>query len=228
MLTYFNAFISGELNPLFTHVVLLGGSIIAEFAVAAGIILESPKTKSFREWLGMALVLGGVSIGAVLTISLFVFDEGISRAQQSKIIALETRIAPRFISVDARNRISEKMRPFSSQQYFGMLADVPDAWDIWREINLALELAGWQRLPPPGLATTHAGLGPPAGIAIGPESGVMILYSARLFGMALRSRPQALADALRAEGIAAGAGLASGDVDNTPNAIAIVIGPKPQ
>src|ERR1017187_9611314 len=85
MLTYARAFLNGELNELVTHIVLLGGAIGAEFAVAAGIILEAPKVKDFREKLGMWLVLGGVLISAVFTVGLFVFDEGISRKQQSQI-----------------------------------------------------------------------------------------------------------------------------------------------
>ena len=92
MLTYFNAFISGELNSVFTHIVLLGGALAAEIAIAAGIILETPKEKSHREKLGMRLVIGGVVVSALFTIALFVFDEGISRAQQSLINKQESEI----------------------------------------------------------------------------------------------------------------------------------------
>src|SRR5947209_30875 len=99
MLTYVKAFFAGDLDPLLTHIVLLGGSVVAEFAVAIGIILESPKEKSCREIVGMCLVLGGVSIGAILTISLFVFDEGVSTAQQSRIIDLEQQIAYRSVDM---------------------------------------------------------------------------------------------------------------------------------
>jgi hypothetical protein len=61
------------------HVGLLGLSIAAEGAVAWGIWLESPKIKTCRDWLAMGLVLGGVVVGAICTIALFVFDEGTSR-----------------------------------------------------------------------------------------------------------------------------------------------------
>jgi hypothetical protein len=47
-------------------------------------------------------------------------------------------------------------------------------------------------------------------------------------GAAPQSRAQALADALRAEGIASGPGYASGEVDRKPNVILIEIGPKTQ
>lgn len=116
------------------------------------------------------------------------------------------------------------MKRFSGQEYSGMVAsDVGDAWDIWREISLSLELANWHKLPPSGLAATQ--YGPPASITIAPQLGVMVLF-AGIRWKELHARAQALADAITAEGIAAGAGPAS--MDQTPNAIIIVIGPKPQ
>lgn len=93
MSTFFNAFVSGELSPLLTHAILLGGAIAAEFAVAAGIILESPKNKTFREWLGLGLVFGGVLISSIFTISLFVFDEGVSDTQRSELKVAELQLA---------------------------------------------------------------------------------------------------------------------------------------
>ena len=47
-----------------------------------------PREKTCREWIGMGLVLGGVTIGALFTISLFVFDEGISLLAADTIKAL--------------------------------------------------------------------------------------------------------------------------------------------
>lgn len=57
------------------HDILLLGSILSEFLVASGIILETPKDKTRRERLGMYLVIGGVLSAAIFTISLFVYDE---------------------------------------------------------------------------------------------------------------------------------------------------------
>jgi hypothetical protein len=150
--------------------------------------------------------------------------EANARALEAQL-ALEKFKAPRSISVEARNRLAESMKEFGGQQYFGMVAsDVADAWDIWREISLSLELAGWKRLPPPGQTATQ--YGPPAGIPLAPQAGVMILSSVanipsenmRLYGVA-----KALAAKLTDESIIAGAGFA----DIQPNTIAIVIGPKP-
>jgi hypothetical protein len=141
-------------------------------------------------------------------------------------LELEKFKKPRSISVEQRNRIAEAMKEFAGQQYFGMVASgVPDAWDIWREISLSLEMAGWKRLPPPGLPVSQ--YGPPAGIPLAPQAGVMVISSVRNStpeeNMALHERAKALAAQLTDESIVAGAGFS---IELNPNTIAIVIGPK--
>jgi hypothetical protein len=110
-------------------------------------------------------------------------SDSTARAAEANARALEAQVslekfkAPRSISVEQRNSIAEEMKRFAGQQYFGMVAsDVADAWDIWREISLSLELAGWKRLPPPGLQVSQ--YGPPAGIPLAPQAVVMVLGSA--------------------------------------------------
>ena len=134
--------------------------------------------------------------------------------------------APRTISSEQRVRISELMHQFAGQEYWGMVAsDVGDAWALWREISVALEGAGWKRLPPVGLAATQ--YGPPAGIAIAPQEGVMILFAPSSWAE-LRPRAQALANVLTEMGVLSGFGAGSGSPEKAPNAIVIIIGPKPQ
>jgi hypothetical protein len=130
--------------------------------------------------------------------------------------------APRAISPEQRNRIAEKMKEFTGQEYAGMVAsDVGDAWSLWREIGLSLELAGWRsRLLSGPVATQY---GPPASIARAPLEGVMIWYSA-MHSNHVRAPAEALAKALKSEGTQTGSGPTS---DNT-SAVIIVIGPKPQ
>ena len=141
-------------------------------------------------------------------------------------LALEKYKAPRSISPEQRNRIAEEMKQFKGQQYFGMVAsDIADAWDIWREISLSLEIAEWKRLPPPGLQATQ--YGPPAGIALAPQAGVMILASVAndaSENMRLYDLAKILAARLTDRSIIAGAGFTQSQY---PNTIAIVIGPKP-
>jgi hypothetical protein len=152
--------------------------------------------------------------------------EANARAAEAQL-ALEKFKAPRSISVEARNRIAESLKEFSGQQYYGMVAsDVADAWDLWREISLSLELAGWKRLSPPGLQVSQ--YGPPAGIPLAPQAGGMILGSAGKSTaeetMVTHERAEALAASLTDESVIAGPGFST---DIPANTIAIVIGPKP-
>ncbi len=105
MLTYLSSFFSGDVDPTWPHVILLSVTVLASFAVAAGIIFESPKYSESIHRAATRLVIGGVAVEAVCTIFLFVFDEGISNAQQSKIIALETQIAPRSLTKEQYDAI---------------------------------------------------------------------------------------------------------------------------
>jgi hypothetical protein len=98
MPAYLSHFFSGEVDPTWPHAILLTVTVLASFAVAAGIIFESPEYSASVHRVATWCVIVGVAIEAVCTITLFVFDEGISSAQQSKIIALETRLAPRVLT----------------------------------------------------------------------------------------------------------------------------------
>src|ERR1700724_2043035 len=85
MLTYLSHFFSGEVDPGWPHGILLSATVLASFAVAAGILLERPKYSESVHRVATWLVLSGVAVEAFCTIVLFVFDEGISNAQQDKI-----------------------------------------------------------------------------------------------------------------------------------------------
>jgi hypothetical protein len=231
MLTYVSAFISGELEPFWPHVWLLSFSVLASIAVGVGIIFERPKYSPSVHRVAFWLIVGGVIFEAICTIFLFVFDEGISRsqqskidAQQSKIIALETRLAPRVISPEQRERIIEKMKQFAPQSFSGRVAaGSEDAWDLWREISLALELAGWKKLPPvPPIGTPP--FGPSATITEAAMPGVMVWFPG--FGWnEFKPVADALAKALRDDGNGILAG--SGGVAENTRTITIEIGPNP-
>lgn len=91
MFTSASKFFSGELDPFWPHVVLLSVAVLASIAVGAGIIFERPKYSAAVHRIAFWLVVSGIAIEAVCTIFLFVFDEGISQAQQNKIISLSAR-----------------------------------------------------------------------------------------------------------------------------------------
>jgi hypothetical protein len=203
--------------------VFVGLYVLSTIGVTVGVYWEGDQFDKAKQHRGWMLLICALAADTFFTIMVFGIEGWVGHIQRNEIIALETRIAPRFISVDARNRIIEKMKHVKSQEYFGLVAsDVSDAWDIWREIALSLDTAGWKRLPPTGLSASQDG--PPAGIPIAPLAGVMILFSANS-PADLQSAGKALSDAIEAEGIASGAGPALVD---RPEAISIIIGTKPQ
>jgi hypothetical protein len=158
MLTYLSSFFSGEVNPTWPHVILLSVTVLASFAVAAGIVFESPKYSESIHRVATRLVIGGVAVEAVCTIFLFVFDEGISNAQQAKIIALESRLAARSLSDKQAAVLAEKLRPFSGQE-FQVIAywKNPESLSIANRIADALISAGW-KIDQPKAFTMIAGV----------------------------------------------------------------------
>lgn len=132
--------------------------------------------------------------------------------------------APRSISVELRNRIVEQMKQFAPQEYAGRVAaGSDDGWNLWREISLALELAGWKRVgpfPPVG----QPPYGPPATIASAAMPGVMIWWPATGWND-IRPRAVALAKAIRDGG--KGVLAAPGGMADTNKIIVIEIGPNP-
>jgi hypothetical protein len=132
--------------------------------------------------------------------------------------------APRSVSAAHRNRIVEQMKQFAPQEYAGRVAaGSDDAWDLWREISLALELAGWKRVgpfPPVG----QPPYGPPATIASAPMPGVMVWFPATGWND-IRPRAVALAAAIRDNGNGVLAG--PGGMADSNKIIVIEIGPNP-
>lgn len=90
--------LSGSTDAGPTHAWLIGICILGSLAVAFGIILESWPPESCKAVIATVLVISGVILEGTFTVVLFVYDEAISSKQQSKIIALETRLAPRVLS----------------------------------------------------------------------------------------------------------------------------------
>ena len=92
-------------HTLLTHILLLSGDVTATIVVGWGIIWESPSQPQSRHRIAMWLVIGGVAAETLCSISLFAFDESISRAQQEKIISLESSLAGRSLTKSQYNAI---------------------------------------------------------------------------------------------------------------------------
>jgi hypothetical protein len=166
MLTYVTRFVSGDLEPFWPHVSLLSLSVLASIAVGAGIIFERPKYSPVIHRVAFWLVVGGVVIEAVCTIFLFVFDEGISEAQQSKIIALETRLTPRHFSDVQKATLANRMKKFPDTKFAMSAAGGAEAENFAIEVADALTTAGWQWInwPLGGIAVNPPGGRPQIGL----------------------------------------------------------------
>ena len=166
MLTYVRAFISGDLEPFWPHVVLLSLAVLASIAVGAGIIFERPRYPPAVHRVAFWLVVAGIAIEAICTIFLFVFDEGISNSQQSKIITLERRLAPRHLSGDPKDKFIAQMKEFSGTKFVISTAGASEPETFAIEVADALKIAGWEWVnwPLGGIATQTPGGRPQMGL----------------------------------------------------------------
>jgi hypothetical protein len=153
MLTYLSALLPDTSWPFWPHFWLLSVSILASFAVAGGIIFESSEYSASTHRVAKWLVIGGVAVEAVCTVSLFVFDERISGEQQSKIIVLETTLSPRVVEQAKAGAVLAK---FPDMKFIIFSNSDSEPQRAAAQIRFLLKaVAGWQKLsvsfpfPPP-------------------------------------------------------------------------------
>ena len=72
-------------HQLFVNFVLLGGEVFATFAVAYGIVLETPENPNERQRRAVRFVIAGVIFEAIFSVGLFAFDESVMSAQGNDI-----------------------------------------------------------------------------------------------------------------------------------------------
>ncbi len=94
---------------------LLLGDVLATIAVGCGIVWEHGP-EDVRK-VADKLVLWGIVAETLFSVALFTVDGGISDVQQSKIITLETRLAPRIITGEQDRRISEELKRFAGTKF---------------------------------------------------------------------------------------------------------------
>jgi hypothetical protein len=149
MLSYLGTLWAGIAEPFWPHTILISLSVLAAFTVAAGILYERPKYSEAAHRGATWLVIGGVAVESICTVLLFVFDERISQAQQSKIIALETRLAPRVIFDDEQQRMVERLKPYAGTPFDFTVDASPEPLAFADRISDTLIKAGWKRVPFP-------------------------------------------------------------------------------
>jgi hypothetical protein len=116
------------------HLLLLGGATLGGALVGMGILKDSAKWT----W-GAIFVLAGVIIEPIFTLWLFVYDENISRAQQSKIVALEEHLEPRALTDQQAAMVIGRVSTVSPKS-LGHISYVFVASSD-EEISLAIDLA---------------------------------------------------------------------------------------
>lgn len=141
---YISAVWAGTEDPLWFHLVFVPSSAIAGIAVGLGIVFERPKYSAPIHRVAFWLVVVGVAVELVCTISLFVVDERVSNAQQLKIITLEEKLAPRNLSGDDVRRIALALKPLGGVPYdLGLPIALEPGSEIINQIIGIARDAGW-------------------------------------------------------------------------------------
>jgi hypothetical protein len=191
-----------------------------------GIWLESPKNKTCREWLGVVLVLGGCVFSVIATVGLLVFDEGISRGQQSKIISLESYLLPRVITEEQGAFLVKQLAsPFKIEYAFSVGNDEEAA--LASELSISLDRVGWQWVNWPAVPGQMTVWFPYAKKIVGTVmlSGIQVgVCNPKLSGIA-----ETLVSSMKTIGLES-VRLDAADCRGSPNAmlIEIMIGQKPR
>lgn len=165
---------------------------------------------------------------SLCTTGLFVVDERISGAQNDKIIALETRLAPRFLPITPA--FLERMREFKGTPYDVSIALSVEPVFV-NQIAVGLELAGWDwKSYPEGNPRFVYGPAKQAIGLLGLVEGVHFEYDPDE-GAAFKPAVDAMVSALKDANIEAFADPTkyevSGGAKMPPNIIHINIGTKP-
>jgi hypothetical protein len=184
------------------HVYLLAGDVLATWAVGAGILWEGEAITVSHD-VAKRLVLWGVILETLCSIALFAFDEGISHGQQvvieeqkDKIIALETKLAPRTLTSQQQQEIAEYLTPHANGTRINLSVYPSDAEGqrFALQIGSVLQAAGFNVF---GLLT-NADPGPLIqGVQVRPQDGSwhvagLLVVALHTHGVAVRLDPAAI------------------------------------
>jgi hypothetical protein len=135
------------------HAYLLGFAIFSTFVVACGIVWESDAPLGVHP-VARRLVIWGVAAEAIFTVALFVFDEGISSAQKSKIEETTEELVAyrrqRLLTQGQKDRIARVTKDFPSVTFVAYMVPEQEPWTLVLDIATALRAGGWDWKPVPG------------------------------------------------------------------------------
>lgn len=226
------AVLSGVSDEGSTHTALIWTSLVGEVLVAIGILLEIQRPLNLKKVLSFAAVIIGVILGAAGTLLLLKFDEAISllqqrtiSAQNSTIIGLERKIAPRDLDDSQVESVASKIKQFSGMHFDLAMNQDLESMRLLDRIENALLSAGWQEQPPPAGITTFDRMSR-LKVGIRTNAGVWVLYP-RKSGEPFKSAATALSEALRAEGLIVALNIITGDNPYDLDKIHVWAGAKP-
>jgi len=140
----FSMFVTDHVAFL-VHVYLLTFEAMATVALGFGIIWESSDAPPSMHKLARRIVLWACVTETVCGVALFTFDEGISEAQQDKIVALEERIADRGLLPHQYTEFVSQLAPFAGTRVDVLIYGVADETRKFSGILVhALNAAKWQ------------------------------------------------------------------------------------
>jgi len=142
---YLSAVWAGSEDPVWPHLVLVPLSALAGIAVGVGIVLERPVFSPAIHRIAFWSVALGVAIEAVCTLSLFVVDERISSAQQTKILTLEAQEMDRSLDRGEQTRLTDAMSTYGGNIQVGFLVYKNDveAYFFASQLRDSLGAARW-------------------------------------------------------------------------------------
>jgi hypothetical protein len=203
--------------------------IIAAILLAIGLAGEWPEAETWKKSLWYKAAKLAVIIGVMgeLLGDAGVFEAGdrLESLDNSKIIALETRLAARALTDAQQKLVAHSLIKYEGQPFQGAVAtSVADGRALWVTIHAALIAAKWKLVPPSSLAVGD----PPAAVPISPEPDIAI-FAAPTGDEQVQFAARDLQKALVAERFPATlAPIAFGDASKNPAIIVISIGPKTQ
>ena len=111
---------------------LLVGDVLATFAVGVGIISEHGPEDVQK--VANRLVIWGVIAETLFSVALFAYDanfageqQEVIRSQNDKLIALETRLAPRHLDAGEKDEFIKRMKKLSGTKFALSTAESAEA-----------------------------------------------------------------------------------------------------
>jgi hypothetical protein len=228
VLAYSSAVWAGDEDPVWPHLVLIPGSVLAGTSVGAGIVFERPKYSTAVHRVAFWLVVVGVAVESVVTVLLFVVDERISNALETRLNARTEELltvrkltADRSLTPDEQKSLTTALSAFPGQA--GKIVIFPVNFEtVWLADQIwgAMLHAKWEIDPPERLLT------PPNMLVLGS-------FIDASDDDASQRAAAALFEALKSTGVPAGGKMGKGvrarplQFDPTKPLVWMLIGDKP-